>query len=473
MAFKEGDKWSEKFDRFWELDRLGILPNEESVYEHYVTDIRYVEGRYEVKLPFKDNHPIIEDNYMHSLKRLKTLKRKMENLPEKLKAYDDVIKKQLDDGIIEKIDVNEAKPSPGAVTYLPHRGVYHHSKPPRIVYDASAKTTGLSLNDCLLKGPCLTPLIFNALLKFRLHRIALTADIEKAYLQISVFPPHRDFMRFMWFSDIESGNPEIVIYRFLRVIFGANCSQFILNAVLRKLIEGYKHSDPDFVHKLKNALYVDDLTTGVETLPEGMELYEKCKARFAGGNFNLRKWRSNNSELRKYFDEKEGMGGKVLGMLWDEDRDTLTINYENLANDIDGSRITKRSMLKVVAGCFDPTGHAQHIVVQLKIMFQEACKMQLKWDEVVSVELAKKWNDTIIALKRLGKLTFPRYYHYTEENNPVKFVEIVGFSDASFSAYGCCVYLKFILENGNSKISLVAAKSRIAPLKNKLTIPRL
>ena len=203
--------------------------------------------------------------------------------------------------------------------------------------------------------------------------------------------------------------------------------------MLRKLIEGYKHSDPDFVHKLKNALYVDDLTTGVETLPEGMELYEKCKARFAGGNFNLRKWRSNNSELRKYFsekegtDEKEGMGGKVLGMLWDEDRDTLTINYENLANDIDGSRITKRSMIKVVAGCFDPTGHAQHIVVQLKIMFQEACKMQLKWDEVVSVELAKKWNGTIIALKRLGKLNFPRCYHYTEENNPVKFVEVVGF----------------------------------------------
>ena len=140
----------------------------------------------------------------------------------------------------------------------------------------------------------------------------------------------------------------------------------------------------------------------------------------------MRKWRSNNSELRKYFsekegtDEKEGMGGKVLRMLWDEDRGTLTINYENLANDIDGSRITKRSMLKVVAGCFDPTGHAQPIVVQLQIMFQEACKMQLKWDEVVSVELAKKWNDTIIALKRLGKLTFPRCYHYTEENNPVK-----------------------------------------------------
>ena len=42
------------------------------------------------------------------------------------------------------------------------------------------------------KGPCLTPLLFDVLLRFRAHDIALTADIEKAYLQISVTESERD-----------------------------------------------------------------------------------------------------------------------------------------------------------------------------------------------------------------------------------------------------------------------------------------
>ena len=58
----------------------------------------------------------------------------------------------------------------------------------RIVYDASAKAGEYSLNECLYKGECLTPLIFENLLRFRLHNVAMVADIEAAYLQISIIP---------------------------------------------------------------------------------------------------------------------------------------------------------------------------------------------------------------------------------------------------------------------------------------------
>ena len=50
------------------------------------------------------------------------------------------------------------------------------------MYDASAKSKGPSLNEYLYKRPCLTRLLFDVLLHFRAHDIALTADIEKAYL---------------------------------------------------------------------------------------------------------------------------------------------------------------------------------------------------------------------------------------------------------------------------------------------------
>ena len=44
------------------------------------------------------------------------------------------------------------------------------------MYDASAKEEGLFLNQK----------IFDLLLRFRVHKIALTADVEKAFLMISI-----------------------------------------------------------------------------------------------------------------------------------------------------------------------------------------------------------------------------------------------------------------------------------------------
>ena len=69
--------------------------------------------------------------------------------------------------------------------------------------------------------------------------------VTKAYLQLFVFSPPRDFLRFMWFDDVEKDYPEIIKMRFLRVIFGATCSQHLLNSVVWKHNSRYKGEDPD------------------------------------------------------------------------------------------------------------------------------------------------------------------------------------------------------------------------------------
>ena len=58
----------------------------------------------------------------------------------------------------------------------------------RIVYDGSAKTAkpNKSLNDCLVRGPVLLQDLAGILLRFRTQHIAVTADIEKAFLQMSL-----------------------------------------------------------------------------------------------------------------------------------------------------------------------------------------------------------------------------------------------------------------------------------------------
>ena len=63
-----------RLQRFWELDLLGIKENEKSVYE-YVADETKLEGnRYTVKLLFKEDHPVISENYSLSGKRINGLK---------------------------------------------------------------------------------------------------------------------------------------------------------------------------------------------------------------------------------------------------------------------------------------------------------------------------------------------------------------------------------------------------------------
>ena len=72
------------------------------------------------------------------------------------------------------------------VYYIPHLAVIRREAKTtnlRVLYDASAKNdkTSMSLNDCLLKGPSLNPLLFHILLRFREKIVALVGNIEMPF----------------------------------------------------------------------------------------------------------------------------------------------------------------------------------------------------------------------------------------------------------------------------------------------------
>ena len=50
------------------------------------------------------------------------------------------------------------------------------------------------------------PLLFDTIIRFRLHSIAIIADIEKAFLQVQMNESDRDMVRFLWFDDIGKEN---------------------------------------------------------------------------------------------------------------------------------------------------------------------------------------------------------------------------------------------------------------------------
>ena len=71
------------------------------------------------------------------------------------------------------------------------------------------------------------------LLRFRSYRIALTADVEKAFLMIAVDDRDCDVLCFLWVDDVAKDEPEIRDYRFTRVVFGVSSSPFLLNATVK------------------------------------------------------------------------------------------------------------------------------------------------------------------------------------------------------------------------------------------------
>ena len=88
----------------------------------------------------------------------------------------------------EYADLHHAEPVPSAdlckteadCFYLPMHGVVKEASTTtklRIVFDASAKTsTGYSINNSLLPGPTLYPLLVDILLNFRRYPIAMSSD---------------------------------------------------------------------------------------------------------------------------------------------------------------------------------------------------------------------------------------------------------------------------------------------------------
>ena len=60
-------------------------------------------------------------------------------------------------------------------------------------------------------------------------RVAMTVDIEKAFLNIEVDKADRDSLRCLWATNPLDDNLTVETYRFCRVVFGVKSSPFLLS----------------------------------------------------------------------------------------------------------------------------------------------------------------------------------------------------------------------------------------------------
>lgn len=457
--------------RLWDLDVIGISDVKDRSFEdpalaEFNNSIDFVDGRYSVNLPWKEGMKTqLQSNRRAAEIRLSKLSRKLDMNPSLRGGYNSALSEMETSGVIEEVP-SDSEPS-GPVFYLPHRPVVKESSVTtkiRPVFDGSAKAeNGLSLNDCLESGPSLIPDLVEILIRFRRWLFALSGDISKAFLQVSLKDQDKDVHRFLW-----QVGKNIRIMRFNRVTFGVKSSPFLLNATIRHHLNKCEQSN--VVKELQENLYVDDWLSGSDSTAGVGDMFVEAGQIMAKANMMLAKWSTNSKDIREnlMMDTEGGGSVKVLGALWSCDSDSFSFTGLEIPADL---VVTKRVVLSVSARIFDPLGFLLPFTVTAKCLFQKLWLAGLEWDEEIPQELASEFAKWIQDFELVKSWTIPRRYSDIAWSE-IRGVELHAFGDASMSAYGAVVYLRIPKGDGSFVCSFVIAKGRVAPLK-KVTLPRL
>ncbi|GFR09534.1 uncharacterized protein TNCT_256701 [Trichonephila clavata] len=270
--------------------------------------------------------------------------------------------------------------------YLPHRPVIKSSSATtkvRPVFEASFKHPWYaSLNECLSVGPSLLEQIPPLLLRFRTGAIGVIADIKQAFLQLTVKPEDRDYLRFLWWNTEDKSNLEF--FRHCRVV-GGTSSPFLLNASIRHHLNSAEfqlESLQQTIEKLKKGFYVDNLTISVENQEELVKFKTQTKGIMKAATFELRCWAHTGVQ------DQESQN--VLGLKWDTETDELyCVSPET---DIGfNENISKRKLLSIVNSIYDPIGFTSPATLLPKLLLQEAWRNKLDWDEDLPSDLQLRY----------------------------------------------------------------------------------
>ncbi|OXA41549.1 uncharacterized protein LOC110860058 [Folsomia candida] len=465
---------TKELSALWDLDTLGISDtiqkgtqdeHEAKVKEEFQKNLeRDRDGRYVIKLPWLTESMRIPDNRNVAMQRLESTSTRVVTKGE-FENYD-IFRAWEKEGIIERLD-REEKPTGH---YLPHRPVFKPESlttPVRPVFDASCRVGNYpSLNQCLEKGPNLLEIIPKILIRFRAKKVGVISDIRKAFQMIGVNQEDRKFQRFLWWKDFEA--KVVQEYQHCRVVFGMNCSPFILAAVLEFHLLHLPEEDKKAGMELLRSLYVDNCVTSFESISQYTEFRAESTAILLHAKMDLREWESNAD------DKMEREVTWVLGYNWDKSKDEMFCDLP-LHLGKEDLNVTKRTVLSIASQVFDPIGFTSPTVLQLKIMLQEAWAQDLKWDELWGTEAINKVKTWCEEARVLSKIRIPRWAVGSIDD-----LELHTFTDASQNAYSAVVFARSTRES-NVCVQLLMAKSRVAPMKKedpkknnkKITIPRL
>ncbi|XP_055623719.1 uncharacterized protein LOC129767123 [Toxorhynchites rutilus septentrionalis] len=415
-----------QLSRFWEMESCWSdsthSVDENLCEEHFAaTTFRNNTGRFVVTLP-KRHSVLTELGNCEEIatRRFIALERRLDTQPALKKAYTAFIDEYLKLNHMREI-TNVEKPKSSNPTYfLPHHGVEKTDSTTtklRVVFDASCRTeTGISLNQALMVGPVVQDDLFSILLRFRVHRFAIIADIEKMYRQIRLL---RGIDVLSGIDDEEQG--KTLCKDLINVLQSAGFS-------LRK--------------------WASNSATILSEIPS--ELYDERSI------FNL---------------DSNPLPIKTLGLQWEPSSDRFRYTVPKWSQP---KSISRRIVISDAARLYDPLGLIGPVIVLAKIIIQTLWRSSKYWDDPLDEDKQRYWFEFRNNLEDDSSISVPRWLIC---NDSPTVIEIHGFCDASEKAYGACLYLRTESINGIRSV-LMTAKSKVAPLgdskrQKRVCLPRL
>ena len=146
---------------------------------------------------------------------------------------------------------------------------------------------------------------------------------------------------------------------------------------------------------------------------------------------------------------------KTLGLVWYPESDEFGCRMT-----IRDHPNTLRGILKTLFSIFDPLFLASPAIIPGKRIFQEACALQVGWDDELPPRLMKKWIRWKEELELLQNFRVPRCFvagSFVE-------AELHFYSDGSTTAYGSCCYMRLGGGDGSFHTNIVMACARMTPI---------
>ncbi|XP_037816929.1 uncharacterized protein LOC119607191 [Lucilia sericata] len=283
ILFVKDDELKNIVNDFLATENFGVNPNmkpllsddDQVAKEIMENTIKRIGNRFEIGLLWKKYPPKMPSSYNMSENRLKLIEKKFSHNTSYAQKYCLEINKYLDKGYARKLSEEEVKQNTFPVWYLPHFGVVNPHKPDklRVVFDAAAKTSGISLNSLLLKGPEQAKPLLGILLKFRQGQIAVAADIREMFSQIKIRQEDQHAQRFLWRCEKE--NSEIEEYAMVSMTFGAICSPCCAEYVKNYNAIEFSHKFPEASKAIIENHYVDDFVCSFKSENEAITICQQ------------------------------------------------------------------------------------------------------------------------------------------------------------------------------------------------------
>ena len=434
-------------------------------------------GRWMIEeYPWIKNPQELCNNRKVAVAKLHATERRLLNKPEYKDVYGSQIQDMLDRKAARRVTQNELDNYTGPQYYLAHHAVSKpdsKSTPVRIVFDCAAQYMGLSLNDCLAKGPSLLNVLLGVLLRFRQNRVAFMGDIRKMYHSIDISIKDQMMHLFLWRNcEIDKA---IETYTMTAVNMGDRPSAAIAQIALRKTAESARHKFPEAADIVTNNSYMDDITASVFDETEASERMRDIDAILNPCGFIVKEWISNSADAESEptsgeplqvtvaGDKSEAAEG-VLGLLWNVEKDSLQIKFKPSSDAAKSTVLSKRLILSIANSIFDPIGLLSPFTVKVKIIMRSAWahEPKLGWDSPLPSNIEREWLKVMDEIPLIPELTFRRSLTpLGAVGDPM----LIIFCDGSVQAYGAVAYARWQLQEETYESRLVMARSRIAPLK--------